>query len=65
VTISALTLAISVPWLQGLFGFTPLAWARLAESVGAAVACVVVNDLIGVVWRWGKARSGPARNRQG
>ncbi len=29
-TLLALTLAVSVPWLRGLFGFAPLGWPRLA-----------------------------------
>lgn len=51
-TILALTLAVFVPWLQDLFGFAPLGWSRLAEAVAAALACIVVNDVIGIVWRW-------------
>ncbi len=50
-TMTALSLSISVPWLRGLFGFAPLSWARLAEAAAAALVCVVVNDLIGVIWR--------------
>ncbi len=52
VTMTALTLSVSVPWLRGLFGFAPLGADRLAEAAGAALACVVVNDLIGIIWRW-------------
>ena len=61
-TIAALALSISVPWLRGLFGFAPLGLARLAESAGAAVACIVVNDLIGVVRRRLTAVSGLRAN---
>ncbi len=50
-TITALILAISVPWLRGLFGFTVLGWRHLAEAAGAALVCIVVNDLIGLAWR--------------
>jgi Ca2+-transporting ATPase len=50
-TIVALALAISVPWLRGLFGFAPLTLPRLAEAAGAALACILVNDLIGLIWR--------------
>jgi Ca2+-transporting ATPase len=50
-TLAALTLAISVPWLRGLFGFAALGWPRLAEAAAAALVCVVVNDLIGIIWR--------------
>ncbi len=50
-TTTALILAISIPWLRGLFGFAPLGWPRLAEAAAAALACIVVNDLIGVIWR--------------
>ena len=50
-TMTALILSISVPWLRGLFGFAPLGWPRLAEAAGAALACIVVNDLIGMIWR--------------
>jgi hypothetical protein len=49
---SALTFAVSLPWLRGLFGFVPLGWPRLAEAAAAALGCIVVNDVIGVVWRW-------------
>jgi Ca2+-transporting ATPase len=51
-TMTALILSISVPWLRGLFGFAPLGWPRLAEATGAALACIVVNDVIGVIWRF-------------
>ncbi len=51
-TMTALILSVSVPWLRGIFGFAPLEWPRLAEAAGAALACVVVNDLIGMIWRW-------------
>jgi Ca2+-transporting ATPase len=51
VTLAALALSVSVPWLRDLFGFAPLGLARLAESAGAALACIVVNDLIGIAWR--------------
>ena len=51
-TMTALTLAVSVPWLRGLFGFAPLGWPRLTEAAGAALVCIVVNDLIGIIWRW-------------
>jgi hypothetical protein len=29
----------------------------LAEAAGAALACIVVNDLIGIIWRWLAARA--------
>ena len=61
VTMTALVLSLSVPWLRGLFGFAPLGWVRLAEATGAALACVVVNDTIGLIWRWIAART--ARRR--
>jgi Ca2+-transporting ATPase len=51
VTSVALALSLSVPWLRGLFGFVAISWLHLAEAAGAAAACVVVNDLIGIVWR--------------
>ncbi|HUW80489.1 MAG TPA: cation-translocating P-type ATPase C-terminal domain-containing protein, partial [Acidocella sp.] len=50
-TLIALALSISVPWLRGLFGFAALSLPRLAEAGGAAVICVIVNDLIGIIWR--------------
>ncbi len=59
-TVAALALAISVPWLRGLFGFAPLALDRLAEAAGAALACIVVNDLTGIFWRRAAARLRPA-----
>jgi P-type Ca2+ transporter type 2C len=59
-TMLALVLSVSVPWLRGLFGFAPLGLPRLAEAAGAAAACVVTNDVIGLIWR--RARSlGPPR----
>jgi len=60
-TMAALGLALYVPWLRGLFGFAPLGLPRLAEAAGAALACIVVNDLIGIIWRWlaGKAKLTP------
>lgn len=51
ITLAALALALFVPWLRGLFGFAPLTWPRLAEAASAALACIVVNDLIGIAWR--------------
>ena len=51
VTLSALALALWVPWLRDLFGFAPLGWPRLAEAVGAALAATIVNDLMGIAWR--------------
>ena len=50
-TMTALILSISIPWLRGLFGFAPLGWPRLAEAAGSALASIVINDLIGMVWR--------------
>ena len=55
-TVFALALSVSVPWLRGLFGFAPLGLPRLAEAAGAALVCIVVNDLIGMIWRWLAAR---------
>jgi Ca2+-transporting ATPase len=60
-TLAALALSVSVPWLRGLFGFAPLGLPRLAEAVGAALACVVVNDLVGVIWRWLAAKAAERR----
>lgn len=50
-TLVALTLSISVPWLRGIFGFAPLTMPRLGEAAGAALGCVIINDLIGWAWR--------------
>jgi hypothetical protein len=33
----------------------------LAEAAGAALACIVVNDLIGIIWRWLAARAADRR----
>jgi len=60
-TMAALGLALYVPWLRGLFGFAPLGLPRLAEAAGAALACIVVNDLIGIIWRWLAARAADRR----
>jgi Ca2+-transporting ATPase len=60
-TIAALALSVSVPWLRGLFGFAPLGLPRLAEAAGAALACIVVNDLIGIIWRWWAAKAAERR----
>ena len=38
--------------LRGLFGFAPPGLPGLGEGVGAALACVAVKDMIGVVWGW-------------
>jgi Ca2+-transporting ATPase len=51
-TMTALILSVSVPWLRGLFGLAPLGWPHLAEAAGAALLCIVVNDLTGMIWRW-------------
>jgi Ca2+-transporting ATPase len=55
-TVFALALSVSVPWLRGLFGFASLGLPRLAEAAGAALVCIVVNDLVGMIWRWLAAR---------
>ena len=47
----ALTLSLSVPWLRSLFGFAPIGLPRLVEAAGAALVCVFVNDVLGIVWR--------------
>ncbi|MBJ7415125.1 MAG: cation-translocating P-type ATPase [Niveispirillum sp.] len=51
-TLAALALAVGVPWLRDLFGFAALDPARLAEAIGCALACILVNDLTGFIWRW-------------
>jgi len=51
VTLLALALSLSVPWLRGLFGFAAIGWPRLGEAAAASLACIVVNDLIGIAWR--------------
>jgi P-type Ca2+ transporter type 2C len=51
VTVLALTLALGVPWLRGLFGFASLSPAQLIEPAAAALASLVVVDLIGAVLR--------------
>jgi Ca2+-transporting ATPase len=63
-TVAALGLSLDVPWLRGLFGFAPLGPPRLAEAAGAALACIVVNDLIGIVWRWVAAKAAERRTRE-
>jgi Ca2+-transporting ATPase len=60
-TVAALGLALYAPWLRGLFGFAPLELPRLAEAAGAALACIVVNDLIGLIWRWSAAKAADRR----
>jgi Ca2+-transporting ATPase len=50
-TILALVLSVSIPWLRDLFGFAPIGWARLAEATCAALASVVMNDALWVIWR--------------
>jgi Ca2+-transporting ATPase len=50
-TLAALSLSIFVPWLRDLFGFAPLSLSRLGEAAGAALACIVVNDVVGILWR--------------
>jgi len=60
-TLAALTLSVSVPWLRGLFGFAPLGLPRLAEAAGAALVCIVANDLIGIIWRWLAAKAAERR----
>lgn len=50
-TLSALALALEVPWLRGLFGFAPLGLDQIAEAVAAAVASLIVNDLAGMAIR--------------
>jgi Ca2+-transporting ATPase len=56
-TLAALSLSLFVPWLRNLFGFAPLSLAHLGEAAGAALACVVVNDVVGVLWRQWRART--------
>jgi Ca2+-transporting ATPase len=50
-TVTALAISIGIPWFRGLFGFASLNWPHFVEAVSAALACIVVNDLIGVIWR--------------
>ncbi|MFY8096126.1 MAG: cation-translocating P-type ATPase [Niveispirillum sp.] len=50
-TLTALALAIGVPWLRELFGFAPLEPWHMAQAVSFALACILVNDLSGVIWR--------------
>src|SRR5664279_2545204 len=61
-TMVALVLSVSVAWLRGLFGFAPLGLPRLAEAAGAALICIVVNDVIGLIWRRLAARFGTRRH---
>jgi Ca2+-transporting ATPase len=51
VTVLALTLALEVPWLRGLFGFALLSPTQLLEPVAAAVASLAVVDLVGTALR--------------
>ena len=51
VTSAVLALVVFVPWLQTLFGFAFPGWARLGEAGGAALLCVVANDVISTAWR--------------
>lgn len=64
VTGLALALSLLVPWLRGLFGFVAIGWPRLAEAAAAALACVVVNDLTGIVWRRVAAARRPELRKQ-
>ncbi len=50
-TLPALMLILTVPALRGLFGFAALSGASMAEAAGAALASLVVNELISVLWR--------------
>ena len=36
--------------------FVPLGLPRVAEAAGAALVCIVVSDLIGIIWRWVSAK---------
>ena len=47
----ALASTLLAPWLRNLFGFATLSLNHLAAAVGAALACVVANDAIGLIWR--------------
>jgi Ca2+-transporting ATPase len=49
-TLTALALAVCVPWLRDLFGFAPLEPWRMAQAVGLALACILVNDLTSMIW---------------
>ncbi len=55
-TVAALGLSLAVPWLRGQFGFVPLDVWQVAEAAGAALACVMVNDVMGIIWRRVAAR---------
>jgi P-type Ca2+ transporter type 2C len=52
----ALLAALAVPWLRELFGFAPLAFAQAGLAAVAAVASMIVNDLIGTAFRWSTRR---------
>jgi Ca2+-transporting ATPase len=45
-TLLALTLALAIPWLRGLFGFAPLGLGQVADRAVAAIATLAVNDLL-------------------
>lgn len=47
VTGLALGLALGLPALRSLFGFAPLSLGQIAEAAGAALASLLVNDLLG------------------
>jgi Ca2+-transporting ATPase len=65
ITLTALVLSVSVPWLRGLFGFAPLGLPRLAEAAAAALGSMVVNDVIKLVWRRLAARVATHRLPEG
>ena len=58
-TAGALILSVSVPWLRGLFGFGALDMAQVLEATGAAAGSIVVNDLVGAIWRRGRLSDHP------
>jgi Ca2+-transporting ATPase len=63
ITMATLALSVSLPWLRALFGFAPPGWPRLAEAAGAAGVCVVLNDLLGMVFRRATSSLGARRLR--
>ena len=48
-TVLALGLLVSVPWLRGLFGFAPLSLAQSSEAGATALGRVLRNDVVGMV----------------
>ena len=52
VTLIGLAVVTTVPWFRALFGFAPLHVAQAAAAIGAALASLLINQMLGKGAEW-------------